>query len=84
MTAALPLEVAGKPVEVWFGDEARVGQQGTLTFADATCGAIRLRLLTIGALVKISVRRITVAMASACPWRHEFALAHAMLRQACA
>jgi hypothetical protein len=31
MTAALPLEAAGKPVEVWFGDEARVGQQGTLT-----------------------------------------------------
>jgi hypothetical protein len=31
MTAALPLEAAGKPVEIWFTDEARVGQQGTLT-----------------------------------------------------
>ena len=31
MTAALPTEAVGKPVEVWFGDEARVGQQGTLT-----------------------------------------------------
>jgi hypothetical protein len=31
MTAALPPEAAGKPVEVWFADEARVGQQGTLT-----------------------------------------------------
>jgi DDE superfamily endonuclease len=31
MTAALPSEAAGKPVEVWFTDEARVGQQGTLT-----------------------------------------------------
>ena len=31
MTAALPLEAAGRPVEVWFTDEARVGQQGTLT-----------------------------------------------------
>jgi DDE superfamily endonuclease len=29
--AALPEEAAGKPVEVWFQDEARVGQQGTLT-----------------------------------------------------
>jgi transposase len=29
--AALPPEAAGKPVEVWFQDEARVGQQGTLT-----------------------------------------------------
>ena len=31
MTAALPPEAAGKPVEIWFTDEARVGQQGTLT-----------------------------------------------------
>ena len=28
MTAALPPEAAGKPVEVWFTDEARVAQQG--------------------------------------------------------
>jgi len=26
MTAALPPQAAGKPVEVWFADEARVGQ----------------------------------------------------------
>ena len=31
MRAALPGEATGKPVEVWFQDEARVGQQGTLT-----------------------------------------------------
>ena len=31
MSAALPPEAAGKPVEIWFTDEARVGQQGTLT-----------------------------------------------------
>ena len=33
MTAALPVAVreAGAPVEVWWRDEARVGQQGTLT-----------------------------------------------------
>jgi hypothetical protein len=31
VTAALPAETASKPVEVWFTDEARVGQQGTLT-----------------------------------------------------
>jgi hypothetical protein len=35
--------------------------------ADATCGTIRLKLLKIGALVRISVRRIRIAMASACP-----------------
>ena len=31
MTAALPPEAAGRPVEIWFTYEARVGQQGTLT-----------------------------------------------------
>lgn len=31
MTAVLPAETAGRPVEVWFTDEARVGQQGTVT-----------------------------------------------------
>jgi hypothetical protein len=28
---ALPEHAAGKPLEIWFTDEARVGQQGTLT-----------------------------------------------------
>src|SRR4051812_17760915 len=42
-------------------------------FARASCGSIRLKLLKIGALVKISVRRIHVAIASACPYQHEFA-----------
>lgn len=31
MSAALPPAARGKPIEVWFQDEARVGQQGTLT-----------------------------------------------------
>jgi hypothetical protein len=35
--------------------------------ADATCGTIRLKLLKIGALVRVTVRRIKVAMASGCP-----------------
>ena len=53
-------------------------------FADATCGTIRLKLLKIGALVRVSVRRIKVAMSSACPWRNEFTLAHVRLRHAAA
>jgi hypothetical protein len=36
-------------------------------FANATCGTIRLKLLKIGALVRVSVRRIKIAMASSCP-----------------
>ena len=39
----------------------------TPPFANATCGTIRLKLLKIGALVRVSVRRIKFAMASACP-----------------
>lgn len=31
MSQALPKHAAGKPIEIWFQDEARVGQQGTLT-----------------------------------------------------
>jgi Transposase DDE domain group 1 len=44
----------------------RIALHGT-AFADATCGTIRLKLLKVGALVRISVRRIKIAMASACP-----------------
>lgn len=47
--------------------------------ATATCGSIRLKLLKIGAQLRISVRRIRIAMASACPYAAEFALAHARL-----
>ena len=31
MSAALPVAAAEKPLEVWFQDEARIGQKGTLT-----------------------------------------------------
>ena len=40
---------------------------GQTKLANASCGSIRLKLLKIGALVSISVRRIKIAMASACP-----------------
>jgi Transposase DDE domain group 1 len=61
----------------------RIGLAHT-QFAEATCGTIRLRLLKLGALVRISVRRIKFAIASASPWQNEFALAHARLRTATA
>ena len=59
----------------------RIGLSHT-QFARATCGTIRLKLLKIGARVTKSVRRIKIAMASACPYVHEFARAHACLAQA--
>jgi Transposase DDE domain group 1 len=51
-------------------------------FAQATCGTIRRTLLKIGAVVTRSVRRVKFAMASACPYQHEFREAHARLAQA--
>jgi hypothetical protein len=61
-------------LRLWFASMAyvlvcalrRIGLAETI-FADATCGTIRLKLLKLGALVRISVRRIRIAMASACP-----------------
>src|SRR5438309_11183688 len=47
--------------------------------ADATCGTIRRKLLKIGALVTLSVRRIKFAMASGCPYKAVFATAHRAL-----
>ena len=41
MTAALPeaVRATGRPIEVWDQDEARVGQQGTLTYIWAEKGS---------------------------------------------
>lgn len=41
MTAALPeaVWVAGTPIEIWFQDEARVGQQGTVAYVWAETGS---------------------------------------------
>jgi len=61
----------------------RIGLAHT-QFAEATCGTIRLKLLKLGALVRVGVRRIKIAMASACPWQDEFELAHARLCNAIA
>jgi Transposase DDE domain group 1 len=61
-------------LRLWFASMAyvllcalrRIGLHHT-PFAKASCGTIRLKLLKIGALVRISVRRIKLAMASSCP-----------------
>ncbi|KAA5608624.1 IS630 family transposase [Rhodovastum atsumiense] len=39
VTAALPSGAADKRIEIWFQDEARVGQQGTLTYVWAPRGS---------------------------------------------
>lgn len=39
MNEALPASAAGKPVEVWFQDEARVGQKGWIPYRWAPIGS---------------------------------------------
>ncbi len=65
-------------LRLWFASMAyvllcalrRIGLAQT-RFARASCGSIRLKLLKIAALVRISVRRIKLAMASGCPYQRE-------------
>jgi hypothetical protein len=76
-------------LRLWFASFAyvllealrRIGLRHT-QFATATCGTIRLKLLKIGAQVRRSVRRIKVAMASACPSQAEYHLAYLYLKRA--
>ena len=76
-------------LRLWFASFAyvllealrRIGLRHT-QFATATCGTIRLKLLKIGAQVRKSVRRIKVAMASACPYQTEYHLAYLYLKRA--
>jgi hypothetical protein len=76
-------------LRLWFASFAyvlldalrRIGLRHT-QFAAATCGTIRLKLLKIGAQIRTSVRRIKVAMASACPYRTEYHLAYLYLQRA--
>jgi hypothetical protein len=76
-------------LRLWFASFAyvllealrRIGLRHT-QFAAATCGTIRLKLLKIGAQVRKSVRRIKIAMASACPYQTEYHLAYLYLKRA--
>src|SRR5512134_1369841 len=79
--------MAANQLRLWFSSFAyvlmaalrRIALRHT-EFETATCGTIRLKLLKIGARVTVSVRRIKIAMASACPYQTAFALAHTRLR----
>ena len=76
-------------LRLWFASMAyvlicalrRIGLANT-RLARASCATIRLRLFKIGALVSISVRRIKLAMNSACPFQREWALTYARLSAA--
>jgi len=73
-------------LRLWFASFAyvllcavrRIGLAHT-QFAEATCGTIRLKLLKLAGLVRISARRIKFALASASPYADEWRLAAARL-----
>lgn len=76
-------------LRLWFSSMAyvllcavrRIGLAHT-QFANATCGTIRLKLLKLGALVKIGARRVKIAFASACPFAEEWRLCAERLSRA--
>ena len=49
-------------------------------FAQATVGTIRLKLLKLGARITVSVRRILIAIASACPSQNILAIAYSRIQ----
>jgi len=81
--------MAANQLRMWFSAMAyvlvdtlrRVGLRHT-QFADAAAATIRLKLLKLGALVRTSMRRIHFALASSCPNKVEFEMAHLYLRRA--
>jgi hypothetical protein len=73
-------------LRLWFASFAyvllcavrRIGLAHT-QFAQATCGTIRLKLMKLAGLVRVSARRIEFSLASACPYADEWRLAAARL-----
>jgi hypothetical protein len=59
----------------------RLGLAGT-RLAQAQCGSIRLWLFKVGALVRVTVRKVWVALSSACPYQEVFTRVWENLRRA--
>jgi hypothetical protein len=78
-------------LRLWFASMAyvlmealrRIGLRAS-ALANATCGSIRRKLLKIGALVRLSVRRVRIAMASGYPYQQDYRTAYVRLGQAIA
>ena len=75
-------------IRLWFSSFAyilmqalrRLALKGT-DMAKAQCQTIRLKLLKIGAQVKVTVRKVWVSLAQGCPFREIFLRAHENLRR---
>ncbi len=75
-------------LRLWFSSVAytllqvirQFGLEGT-KLARARCDTIRLKLLKIGASVRITVRRVWLSMAESCPYQRLFATVYANLKR---
>jgi len=80
-------EMTGNQLRLYFSALAytlmealrRLGLKGT-EWAEAQVDTIRLKLLKIGAIVRVSVRRILLQLSSAYPWKSQYAAAFHALR----
>jgi len=50
------------------------------SLAKATVGTVRLALLKLGAKITVSLRRVLIAIASACPYQDILAIAYQRLQ----
>jgi len=57
----------------------RLGLQG-MEWATAQCTTLRLKLLKIGALIRITVRKVWVSMAAGYPYAEQFRQVYARLQ----
>ena len=60
----------------------RLGLKGT-ELAKAQCGTIRLKLLKIGARIRVTVRKVWVSLAEGYPYRDVFRQVHERLCRLC-
>jgi hypothetical protein len=82
-------QMRANQIRLWFSSVAytlmqalrRLGLKGT-KMEKAQCHTIRLKLLKIGARIRITTRRILISMASGYPYENTFALAYSNLQRA--
>jgi len=75
-------------IRLWFSSVAylmmqavrRLALKGT-DLAHAQCATIRLKLLKIGAQVRLTVRKVWVSLAEGCPYQHVFIQAYENLQR---
>jgi hypothetical protein len=80
------MKMAANQVRLWFSavsyvlmNELRRRALHGTELAEATCQTIRLKLLKIGALVRVSVRRVTLSLSTGYPYRDLFMAAYRAL-----